>query len=75
MIDYAEIRLKELNFETRETIEELIEKLRDDPHKTIDIERISDFLEDFTYEDLIENDCGICMKRTDKCDCSKMGRR
>ncbi len=75
MIDYAKSRLEELNFETREVIEELIEKLKDDHNKTIDIERISDFLEDFTYEDLTEYTCSICMKRTDKCDCSKMGRR
>jgi len=67
MIDYAAIRLKETNFETREIVEELIGKIIADPHQTIDLTFISSFFEDFVHEDLMERTCGICRDRTDNC--------
>ena len=67
MIDYAAIRLKETNFETREIVEELIVKIIADSHQTIDLAFVSSFFEDFTHEDLTELTCGICRDRTDNC--------
>ena len=67
MINYAAIRLKETNFETREIVEELIGKIIADSHQTIDLTFISSFFEDFVHEDLMELTCGICRDRTDNC--------
>lgn len=75
MIDAAESRLKETNAETREFIEDIVDNLWNDIFGTIDLEFIAAFLGEFSSEDLTDYTCGICMYRTDKCDCSKTGRR
>lgn len=54
MIDEVKDRLKETNAETREFLEDFIEKLKEDVNRTLDLEFIAFFLQEFSYEDLTE---------------------